>query len=202
MKELQVGTMPQAKKGPIIVGQHYGLSDLSGLQNTQGLHREVQQFPAGKPPLLEGALSEQRYSIIIIRLPGIRIRIQLLRTGKPLYHNQEISCGLPNMVQHTIVILNLINQERREARPSIRNKGRNANVAPFNLGNAFVDDNEVDDEVLITGVRDNDDYTVYENVDPSKVYMPINAGGDYWVTGVINLPTSRFYMFDSLHSEV
>ncbi|GKC78745.1 hypothetical protein Tco_1129519, partial [Tanacetum coccineum] len=50
-----------------------------------------------------------------------------------------------------------------------RNKGRNATVAPFNLGNAFVDDNEVDDEVLVTSVRDTDDYIMYENVDPSKV---------------------------------
>ncbi|GKD20095.1 phospholipase-like protein [Tanacetum coccineum] len=34
------------------------------------------------------------------------------------------------------------------------------------------------------------------------VYMPINAGGDHWVTGAVNLLNSRFYVFDSLHSEV
>ncbi|GJZ91341.1 transposase, MuDR, MULE transposase domain protein [Tanacetum coccineum] len=33
--EVQFGTMPQAKKGPIFVGQRYGLSDLSGFQNAQ-----------------------------------------------------------------------------------------------------------------------------------------------------------------------
>ncbi|GKA44092.1 hypothetical protein Tco_0736816 [Tanacetum coccineum] len=46
-------------------------------------------------------------------------------------------------------------------------KGR-MHCCHFKLGNAFVDDNEVDGEVIITGVRDTDDYIVYENVDPSK----------------------------------
>nr|GEX71538.1 hypothetical protein [Tanacetum cinerariifolium] len=32
---MQVGTIPQAKKRPIFVGQHHGLSDLSGFQNMQ-----------------------------------------------------------------------------------------------------------------------------------------------------------------------
>ncbi|GKB85730.1 phospholipase-like protein, partial [Tanacetum coccineum] len=33
------------------------------------------------------------------------------------------------------------------------------------------------------------------------VYMPINAGGNHWVTGAINLPAYLFYVFDSFHSE-
>ncbi|GKB02933.1 retrovirus-related pol polyprotein from transposon TNT 1-94 [Tanacetum coccineum] len=90
------------------------------------------------------------------------------------------------------VILNVMNQERREVHPSMyvlspytlllpttilpkkwgdksRNKGMNANVAPFNLGKAVVDDNVVDEEVPITGERDTNDYIFYENMDPSKV---------------------------------
>ncbi|GJW90943.1 phospholipase-like protein [Tanacetum coccineum] len=266
---------------------------------------EVQHSRRRQAPLSLKA-PKQLLLMIIIHLPGFRIP-----------HHRDV--GLVN--------LNLMNRERREARPSIRNKGRNANVAPFNLGNAFVDYNEVDDEVLITGVRDTDDYIVYENVNPNKVrrerynecmqflynphhvyldchimgysvpelfwrelllnlymggyhvvddpntegwlsgdqmnawiellfrdrlqgakftiaksgtssfhlrskmfiiqtdphiigtldgstcpypswdevdwvYMPINAGGDHWVTGAINLPNSRFYVFVSLHSEV
>ncbi|GKF98008.1 hypothetical protein Tco_0293829, partial [Tanacetum coccineum] len=70
---------------------------------------------------------------------------------------------------------NLMNRERREARPSIylqslftrlppttvlpkkqgdksRNKGTNVNVSPFNLGKAIVDDNVDAEEVMITGV--------------------------------------------------
>ncbi|GJT45263.1 hypothetical protein Tco_0953978 [Tanacetum coccineum] len=92
------------------------------------------------------------------------------------------------------VILNVMNQERREVHPSMyvlspytlllpttilpkkwgdksRNKGMNANVAPFNLGKAVVDDNVVDEEVPITGERDTNDYIFYENMDPSKVIV-------------------------------
>ncbi|GKA79070.1 phospholipase-like protein [Tanacetum coccineum] len=158
MEELQVGRMPQAKKGPIIISQHYGLSDLSGFQNTQG----GPTFPTqASTSFFEGAQATPSYD-------------HHTSSRYPYSHS-----ATPNW-----------------------NKGRNANVAPFKLGNAFVDGNEVDDEVLITGVRDTDDYIVYENVDPSKVYMPINARGDHWVTGAINLPNSRFYVFDSLHSEL
>nr|GEW43163.1 hypothetical protein [Tanacetum cinerariifolium] len=74
-----------------------------------------------------------------------------------------------SLMGFTWAFKNLMNRERRVARPSIKNKGRNANVTPFNLRNAFVDDNEVNDEVLITGIHDTDDYIVYENVDPNKV---------------------------------
>ncbi|GKE06554.1 phospholipase-like protein [Tanacetum coccineum] len=31
-----------------------------------------------------------------------------------------------------------------------------------------------------------------------EVYMPINSGGDHWVTGVINLPNSTIHILDSL----
>ncbi|GJT03501.1 phospholipase-like protein [Tanacetum coccineum] len=33
------------------------------------------------------------------------------------------------------------------------------------------------------------------------VYMPINVGGNHWVTGAVNLPHSIFYVFDSMESE-
>ncbi|GKD20326.1 hypothetical protein Tco_1222029 [Tanacetum coccineum] len=75
-----------------------------------------------------------------------------------------------------LVNQNLLNRERREARPSMYrrspymdlppttvlpkqrgdtsiNKRRNANVSLFNLGNTFVDDNVGADDVLITNVR-------------------------------------------------
>ncbi|GKE43558.1 phospholipase-like protein [Tanacetum coccineum] len=42
-------------------------------------------------------------------------------------------------------------------------------------------------------------YPAWNDVD--WVYMPINAGGNHWVTGAVNLPNSLFYVFDSMHSE-
>ncbi|GKC76969.1 phospholipase-like protein, partial [Tanacetum coccineum] len=69
-----------------------------------------------------------------------------------------------------------------------KKKCKNANVSPLNLGNAFAYDNLGGDDVVIMGVR-------------ILVYMPINAGGNHWVTGAVNLPNSIFYVFDSMESQ-
>ncbi|GJY70954.1 oligopeptide transporter [Tanacetum coccineum] len=82
-----------------------------------------------------------------------------------------------------------------------KNKGKKAKLSPLNLRNAFADDNVGGDDVMITSVHETGIYFTYENVDPNKVYMPINARGNHWVTGAINLPNSIFYVFDSMESE-
>nr|GEV23838.1 hypothetical protein [Tanacetum cinerariifolium] len=86
---------------------------------------------------------------------------------------------------------NILNQERREVRPSMyrrtpyidlppttvlpkkrgdktKNKSKNANVSPLNLENAFVDDNVGEDEVMIMAECETGNYFVHGNVDPSK----------------------------------
>ncbi|GKB70764.1 phospholipase-like protein [Tanacetum coccineum] len=78
---------------------------------------------------------------------------------------------------------------------------KNDNLSPLNLGNAFAHDNVGGDGVLIMGEHDTGVYFTYENVDPNKVYMPINVGENHWVTGAVNLPHSIFYVFDSMESE-
>ncbi|GKC69927.1 hypothetical protein Tco_1115810 [Tanacetum coccineum] len=50
-----------------------------------------------------------------------------------------------------------------------KNKVKNANVSPLNLGNAFADDNVGEDDIMFLGEHDTGNYLVYENVDPSKV---------------------------------
>nr|GEY68976.1 hypothetical protein [Tanacetum cinerariifolium] len=52
-----------------------------------------------------------------------------------------------------------------------KNMARNAKVPNFDLGNMVVDDNLVDDEVVITGAHDTDEYIWYTNVDPNKVRL-------------------------------
>ncbi|GKE51304.1 hypothetical protein Tco_1486460 [Tanacetum coccineum] len=150
--------MPQAKKGPIIIGQHYGLSDLSGFQNTQGGPTFLTQASTS---FFEGAQATPSYD-------------QHTSSRYPYSHPATLNW----------------------------NKGRNANVAPFKLGNAFVDDNEVDHEVLITGVRDTDDYIVYENVDPSKpIYLDYHIMGYsvselFWRELVPNLYMGGYQVVD------
>ncbi|GKB01216.1 hypothetical protein Tco_0829260 [Tanacetum coccineum] len=86
---------------------------------------------------------------------------------------------------------NILNRARRKPRPSIyrqspymdlppttvlpkkrvdktKNKGKNANVSPLNLGNAFVDYNVGGDDVMITGEHETGIYFTYENMDPNK----------------------------------
>nr|GEV61274.1 phospholipase-like protein [Tanacetum cinerariifolium] len=50
-----------------------------------------------------------------------------------------------------------------------KNKVKNANVSPLNLGNAFVDENVGGGDVMFLGEHDTGNYLVYENIDPSKV---------------------------------
>ncbi|GJU83984.1 phospholipase-like protein [Tanacetum coccineum] len=292
MEDMQVGSIPQAKKGPIIVGQHYGLSDFIGFQNTQG-------YPQGGPSMFpmqastsffEGAQATLSYGHNM-STPNWQTPMPS-HTGIPNWqtpmssHRATSNLQTP-MPSHprdvSLVNQNLLNREIKEARPSMyrrspymdlppttvlpkqrgaksMNKRRNANVSLFNLGNTFVDDNVGADDVLIIDVTKEpytpcmqfmlDPYPAYldchimgysvpelfwlelvpnlyiggyhELADPNtegwlsqmnawiellikerpQVYMPINAGGDHWVTGAVNLLNSRFYVFDSLHSEV
>ncbi|GKE33356.1 hypothetical protein Tco_1452678, partial [Tanacetum coccineum] len=118
-----------------------------------------------------------------------------------------------------LVNLNILNRERKETHPSMykrspymdlprttvlpkkggdktMNKGKNANVSPFNLGNAFVDDNVGADDVMFIGSRKSDNYFMYENVDPSK------ARRIYGVLGVSVTPLSNLFRlsYDGLFS--
>ncbi|GJZ64801.1 phospholipase-like protein [Tanacetum coccineum] len=98
-----------------------------------------------------------------------------------------------------------------------KNKVKNANVSPLNLRNAFANDNVGGDDVMFLGERDTNYF--WRQLVPHSCMpgnhsleranqegwlsddMPINAGGNHWVTGAINLPASLFYLFDSMHSE-
>nr|GFB38334.1 hypothetical protein [Tanacetum cinerariifolium] len=90
---------------------------------------------------------------------------------------------------------NILNRERREHRPNIykrtpymdlppttvlpkkhgdrnKNKVKNTNLSPLNLGNSFANDNVGDDDAMFLGGQFTGNYLVCDNVDPSKViYM-------------------------------
>ncbi|GJS40020.1 hypothetical protein Tco_0565063 [Tanacetum coccineum] len=129
--EMQVGMMPGAKKGPIDVniqvGQHYGLSDFSGFQNTHG-------FPHDGPRMFTTQASESFFD-----------GAQMTPTYQASVDKPMLSC-FPTP----------------QYGPS-----HNHDVGGFIL--AVVDDNERDDEVLITGAHATEDYVSFKNVDLSKV---------------------------------
>ncbi|GJZ12729.1 hypothetical protein Tco_0547959 [Tanacetum coccineum] len=99
-----------------------------------------------------------------------------------------------------------------------KKNSKNDNLSPLNLRKAFAHDNVGGDDVLITGIHDTDSngsnpknnrsliqidphiigmldgsthpYPSWKNI--NWVYMPINASGNHWVTGAVNLPHSVF----------
>ncbi|GJV92717.1 hypothetical protein Tco_1540530 [Tanacetum coccineum] len=58
MQNMKVGPVRQANKGPIIVGQHFGISDLSGFQSMQGY---PSSFPTANNSFFEGAQATPSY---------------------------------------------------------------------------------------------------------------------------------------------
>ncbi|GKC15337.1 hypothetical protein Tco_1012119 [Tanacetum coccineum] len=124
-------------------------------------------------------LSRRREIALSLKMPKrllLMVIIWLRQTGKPQCHR----------------ILNILNRARREVYPSMyrwtpymdlppttvvpkkrgdktKNKVKNANVSPLNLGNAFANDNVGGDDFMFLGEHDTGNCLVYENMDPSKV---------------------------------
>nr|GFA09430.1 phospholipase-like protein [Tanacetum cinerariifolium] len=137
MEDMQVGPMRQAKKGPIIVDQHYGL-----------------RFPQGGPSSFPTQRSTSFFEV------NLNILNRERREACPSTYRRIQYMDLPR----TMVL-------PKKRGDKTKNKGKNANVSPLNLGNAFVDDNIGADDVLIMGEHETDNYFVYENVDPSKIIV-------------------------------
>ncbi|GKD91519.1 phospholipase-like protein, partial [Tanacetum coccineum] len=87
----------------------------------------------------------------------------------------------------------------------IRERTQNANWTVSKSGTVCVHPENkrfiIHTDQHITGTLDGSTrpYPSWNDVD--WVYMPINAGGNHWVTGAVYLPNSLFYVFDSMHSE-
>nr|GEV19603.1 DNA-directed DNA polymerase [Tanacetum cinerariifolium] len=81
-----------------------------------------------------------------------------------------------------------------------KNKGKKANLSPVNLGGVLEGYNEEDNNVTFLGFQFTGNILFYKNVDPAKVFLPIQVAGNHWATGVIHLANSHFYVFDSMFS--
>ncbi|GKA50962.1 phospholipase-like protein, partial [Tanacetum coccineum] len=185
MEDLNVGT--RANREPIIVDQHYGISDLSGFQSIQGGPSSFQTptnnsfFNMGTPinwqtpmPSQPGSSNWQSQMPVYTPTPN----------WQPPIPSHPGDAGLCDP--------NKLDRPGKEQRPSIyiqspytplppttelpkkqvgktKKKSKNDNLSPLNLGNAFAHDNVGGDDILITGVHDTGIYFTYENVDPNKV---------------------------------
>ncbi|GKB26589.1 phospholipase-like protein [Tanacetum coccineum] len=200
MEDRSVGT--GANKELIIVDQHYGINDLSGFQSMHGGLSSFQTsannsfFNMGTPtnwqtpmPSQPGSSNWQSQMPSYTPTPN----------WQPPIPSYPGDAGLCDPSPYTHLPPTTVLPKKRVDKT--KKKCKNDNVSPLNLGNDFAYDNVGGDDVVIMGVHDTGIYFTYENVDPNKVYMPINVGGNHWVTGAVNLPNSIFYVFDSMESQ-
>ncbi|GJS85728.1 hypothetical protein Tco_0752269 [Tanacetum coccineum] len=172
-RDMSVGPVQQPNKGLTIVDKHYGLSDFSELQSMQ----ENNSFFEGTQatPSYSHNMATLNWQTPMPSHPGTsnwqtqmpsRLATPNWQTLMPSHPHDA---GLFNP--------NILNRARREAHPSMyrrtpyidlhpttvepkkrgnktKNKGKNANLSPLNLGNAFADDNVGGDDVMCLGEHD------------------------------------------------
>ncbi|GJS17078.1 hypothetical protein Tco_0411550 [Tanacetum coccineum] len=184
---MQVGTMPQAKKGPIFVGQHYGLSDLSAPPSLEGPKQLLLMISICLPVDPRG-----QYGSSHIRDVGGVIPDAMNWERRVVFPSMYFQSPYTNFPDTTIAPKRRLDKSK--------NMERNAKVPPFDLGNAVVDDNLVDHEVAITGARDTDECIWYTNVDPNKVRRePYEEAMElFWRELVPVLYMSGYYNLDEL----
>ncbi|GJV36797.1 hypothetical protein Tco_1409274 [Tanacetum coccineum] len=188
MEGMTVGSAPQAKPNPIIVSQHYGLSDFSGFQSMQGGPSTFQTPTNSSFYEVGQAGPSYGYNVATPtnwQTPYWQNPLPS-HPGTSNWQSQMSSQSTnPNWQppiqahQHDDVLFNpnIMTQPRREHHPSIyrqspymdfppttvlpkkpggksKNKGKKANVSPFNLGNAFNDEDVEGDDVMITSEED------------------------------------------------
>ncbi|GJZ25460.1 hypothetical protein Tco_0569713 [Tanacetum coccineum] len=182
-QEMNVQLVRQENKEPIIVEQHYGLSDFSQFQSMQGGPSSFQgHMPAqSATQYWQPNTSSQPGSYYSFgRVPSHMGR-QNLQTTIETHDDVD-----------GIFDQNILNREKREQFPSkykltpfmeqppttilpkqrvnkTKNKGKKANLSPLNLGGAFEDDNVEENNVTFLGSQFTGNFLMYENVDPSKV---------------------------------
>ncbi|GKE34913.1 hypothetical protein Tco_1454235, partial [Tanacetum coccineum] len=164
MEQMHVGTMHPTNKGPIFVGKHYGISDLSGFQNGSP------QGPA-RTSLFKGAQATPMSSRYLPSYPVTpNIMTPMPQEGfapwsSPYQATVDVECnesGKENSLSEHVLLESVY--ELAES----KNKARNGKAPAFDLGNADLDDNVGVNEVLIMATRATVNYICYKNMDPNK----------------------------------
>nr|GEZ37904.1 RNA-directed DNA polymerase, eukaryota [Tanacetum cinerariifolium] len=199
--------VPEANTTPIIANQHFGVSDISGFQRYQGvpsafhtLANNNSFFNMATPLNLQTPNQSNWLSPSSWQTPNQSY------LGTP--NSQPPIPSQPDDVTITDVHQtdNYFNYETVDPdKILIRERTENANwtlaksstICLHPENNRFMiltDPHNI--RTLDGSVRPFPSWN-----DVTWVYMPINAGGVHWVTGVINLTDSIFYVFDSMESE-
>ncbi|GJY75188.1 phospholipase-like protein [Tanacetum coccineum] len=181
-QEMNVQSVRQENKEPIIVEQHYGLSDFSQFQSMHGSpssfhgHVNSSYFNMGTPPNFQTPKPSQPGSSDWQRRMPAQSATQYWQpniSSQPgsYYSFSQVSShmGRPNL-QTTIEMHHdvdgIFDQQRVN---KTKNKDKKAILSPLNLGGAFEDDNVEENNVTFLGSQFTGNFLMYENVDPTKV---------------------------------
>nr|GEW14476.1 hypothetical protein [Tanacetum cinerariifolium] len=149
MEDMSVGT--GANKEPIIVDQHYGISDLSGFQSIQ-MPTNNSFFNMGTPSQPGSSNWQSQMPVYSPNLnwqppipshPGDNKLERPRRENRPSIYMQSPYTPFP---PNTELPKKWVGKTKKNC--------KNDNISPLNLGNAFAYNNVGGDDVVITGVHD------------------------------------------------
>nr|GEY77953.1 phospholipase-like protein [Tanacetum cinerariifolium] len=208
----------QSKPKPVEVHEHYGLSyfDFSVLQNTKAYPSVIRGTPRIATPM-----SQQRFPMSSSTNqagPSQNHDAGVVNPDEMPRGKRETFPSKYQLSPFTCMPTTTVAPKKRAN--NIRNKTRNDKVSAFNLGkadrppgarytvaktgtSAIIDKSNkivIETDFHLMGMLDGSSrpYPSWDDVD--IVYMPINSGGDHWVTGVLNLRGSTIHVIDSLNS--
>ncbi|GKA31823.1 hypothetical protein Tco_0718190 [Tanacetum coccineum] len=170
---------------PVEVREHYGLTDFSGFQNSQGFQQVVPKmfttqasdsfYDVGQTtPIYSATFEQPMPSRYPTSYPGtLHIATPIAQQGFALWSSTSYQAGPSHvggvnpLTPFTCLPDTTVAPKKRAN--NIRNTTRNAIVSPFNLGKAGIDLNSQVEELMYLGSRATDDYISLHNVDHTKV---------------------------------
>nr|GEV38869.1 hypothetical protein [Tanacetum cinerariifolium] len=188
-QEMNVQPVRQENKEPIIVEQHYGLSDFSQFQSMQSgpssfqRHVNSSYFNMGTPsnfqtpmPSQPGSSDWQRqmpaYHLIWVGQickPLLRRIMMLMAYLTRIFRIEKKREQIPNKYKLTPFMeqppTTILPKQRIN---KTKNKGKKATLSPLNLRGAFEDGNVEDNNVMFFGFQFTGNFLMYENVEPTK----------------------------------
>nr|GEY36681.1 phospholipase-like protein [Tanacetum cinerariifolium] len=175
-EEMNARPVRQENTVPINVGQHYGFSDFSQFQSMR--------VPShiGRPNF-QTTIKTQHY------VDGI---VDQVRRGN--YTSTWHPIGWLSVEHMNSWMELLIRRRNAKANWTVAYTGT---ISVHSENNRFI----IPTDQHVIGTLDGTmrPYPAWNDVD--WVFMPIHVVGNHWATGVIHLPNSHFYMFDSMYNE-
>ncbi|GJS83937.1 phospholipase-like protein [Tanacetum coccineum] len=197
-----IGRIPGPMKGTVYVGEHCGLSEFSGLQNTQGFTQDVmnRERRDSRPRIFFR-------SPYMLFPPTTVVPKKWTKKSRKKTSTVDISAfdlgnvvGDDNAQDDEVRITgaratgDFISFENVDPNKCTVAKSGTASLHP----GTYIFLLQMDRHLRGTLDGSTCPYPSWDDV--YWVYMPIHAGGDHWVTGAINLPHSTFLVLDSLSS--